>query len=138
MRSLAGWSAYMLATEKKFDIIVNAGVALQPFLGDRVKVNGQDVEVIYTIEKNLQESVILGYRPRELSKEEINPFAFGNFVFSQSIVTESTRVVNGAEVRVPVVNPVYQHIVTNPTLVELNVTGTEQVLRKIAVYTNEV
>jgi len=129
----SGFENFIEASDYAYEVVVNAGSKFKRFLGSEVEINGRVAKVEYTNEKALRDSILLGYRGATINKEEHDPFCFGAFDFTPSVVSESTRTVDGTEVAVLLVNPIFEHIITNPVLTEVRIRGLDLAIKKLTV-----
>jgi len=135
MLSLSGYSNYEKFVKRagKTDIIIGTYPALAAYLGDSIDLGNNCVaKVVTTDNTDINGKLFITVGDRNADQSAVAIDRFGSRLYVPSLVSKTNVTENGATVNKTVVNPVFDHVVTLPVLVEYAVTGLDLVLAKVA------
>jgi len=134
MLSLSGYSNYEKFVKRagKTDIVIGTYPALAAYLGSDIDLgNGCVAKVVSTDNLDMIGKLFVTVGDFNADQSNIAIDRFGSRLYVPSLVSKTNVTENGATVNKTVVNPIFDHVVTLPVLVEYGVSGLESVLAKV-------
>ena len=118
----------------KTDIVIGTDTNLASYLGSTFDAGvNRTTKIVSTSNMKISNKIYVTVGDFKPNRTSINIDRFGSYLFTPSLVSEVVRTVNGGTHRFLMVNPRYSHTITQPLLLEFNITGLDESLGKIAV-----
>jgi len=134
MLSESGYSNYEKFVKRagKTDIVIGTYPALAAYLGTGIDLgNGCVAKVVSTDNTDIKDKLFVTIGDTGADQSSVAIDRFGSRLYIPSLVSKTNVSENGETVNKTVVNPLFEHVVTLPLLVEYSVTGLDSVLGKV-------